>query len=161
MMPKPIEQRLSISMQTVNSHQPTWDQPAPPVPFGVREESKLKLSLEVRNQGDVIIVHCQGRIVYREEAASLSSVVGDVLQSGSKVILDLSGVSSIDSAGIGELALLQTWARERNAVLKLAGVNGMVGGLLELTNLDSVLDIHPTPAAALGSFEQEPACAEC
>ena len=48
-----------------------------------------------------MIVHCQGRIVYRDEAAALSRVVGEVLQNGGKVILDLSGVNSIDSAGIG------------------------------------------------------------
>ncbi len=66
----------------------------------------MKLSLETRNRGDVMIVHCQGRIVYRDEAAALSRLVGEILESGGKVVLDLSGVSSIDSAGIGELASL-------------------------------------------------------
>ena len=32
----------------------------------------------------------------------------------------------MDSAGIGELALLQTWAQERNAELKCAGANDFV-----------------------------------
>jgi len=76
--------------------------------FEPYKESKLKLSLETRNRGDVIIVHCQGRIVYRDEAAVLARVVGEVLQQAKKLVLDLSGVTSIDSAGIGELALLQT-----------------------------------------------------
>ena len=62
--------------------------------FGQHKESQLKLSLETRNRGDVIIVHCQGRIVYRDEAAALSRVVGEVLQQTSKVVLDLSGVSA-------------------------------------------------------------------
>ena len=83
----------------------------------------MKLSLETRNRGDVIIVHCQGRIVYRDEAAALSRVVGEVLQQSRKLVLDLSGVSSMDSAGIGELALLQTWAQGKNANLKCAGPN--------------------------------------
>jgi len=121
----------------------------------------LKLSLETRNSGDVIIVHCQGRIAYRDEAAALSRLVGEVLQHASRVVLDLSGVSSLDSAGIGELALLQTWAQERNASLKCAGANSLVRTLLDLTNLDSVLEVHPSLDAALEAFRDERVCADC
>ena len=86
----------------------------------------MKLRVEARNHGDVIVVHCQGRIVYRDEAAALSRVVGEVLDNGSKLVLDLGGVSSMDSAGIGELALLQTWAQERKAELKCAAPSSVV-----------------------------------
>ena len=121
----------------------------------------MKLSLETRNHGDVIIVHCQGRIVYRDEAAALSRLVGEVLQHTSKLVLDLTGVSSMDSAGIGELALLQTWAQGRNVNLKCAGPNTIVRTLLDLTNLDTVLDVHPSIDAALDSFREEQVTADC
>jgi len=137
-----------------------WGQPGLLGGYRVEKESKLKLSVETRNRGDVIIVHCQGRIVYRDEAAALSRVVGEILHKGSKVVLELSGVSSLDSAGIGEMALLQTWARDRQAELKCAGANTVVSTLLELTNLDSVLELHPTLDSALESFESQ-VCADC
>ncbi len=121
----------------------------------------MKLSLETRNRGDVIVVHCQGRVVYRDEAAALSRLVGEILKSGSKLVLELSGVTAMDSAGIGELALLQTWAQERNAEFKCAGANPMVRTLLDLTNLDSVLEVHPSLDAALESFREEQICADC
>ena len=121
----------------------------------------MKLSLETRNRGDIIVVHCQGRIVYRDEAAALSRVVDEILKSGSKLVLELSGVTAMDSAGIGELALLQTWAQERNAELKCAGANPVVRTLLDLTNLDSVLQVHPSLDAALESFHEEQICADC
>jgi anti-anti-sigma factor len=138
-----------------------WEQPVGPAGFEVEKEPKLKLSLETRNRGDVIVVHCQGRIVYRDEAAALSRLVGEVLQHASKVVLDLSGVRSMDSAGIGELALLQTWAKEKNAELRCSGPNALVQDLLSLTNLDTVLDVHPTIDAALASFRQEEVCSDC
>jgi anti-anti-sigma factor len=125
------------------------------------KESKLKLSLETRNRGDVAIVHAQGRIVYRDEAAALSRMVGDVLQNGGKVILDLSGVSSIDSAGIGELASLHSLAVSQNADLKYASPSPLVRDLLDLTNLDSVLEIHPSVSEALETFQSTEACADC
>jgi len=162
MIPKPLRTRLSISMESNSTNWQTWPQPLDLAALGIHhKESKLKLSLETRNRGDVMIVHCQGRIVYRDEAAALSRLVGEVLQNGGKVILDLSGVSSIDSAGIGELAFLYTWARSQNADLKCASPSPFVRDLLDLTNLDSVLEIHPSVGEALAAFQPREVCADC
>jgi anti-sigma B factor antagonist len=150
-------------MQTIDASCQPWPQPVGPAAFRLDKEPNLKLSLETVNRGDVIIVHCEGRIVYRDEAAALSRVIGGVLVHSNKLVLDLSGVTSIDSAGIGELALIQTWARNENVAFKCAGPNLLVRSLLELTNLDSVLDVHPSLEAALASFreEEQQVCADC
>jgi anti-anti-sigma factor len=161
MVPKPIDSRLSISMQPTDMNWQMSEQPGFLAAFEYPKELKLKLSLETRNCGDVIVVHCQGRIVYRDEAAALSRVVGEVLQQGRKLVLDLSGVSSMDSAGIGELALLQTWAQGQNVALKCAAPTPLVRTLLDLTNLDSVLDVHSSLNEALASFREEQVCADC
>ena|ERR1700722_7804349 len=161
MVPKPSGARLCISMQSPDMNWQTWEQPLSAVAFGINKEPKLKLTLETRNHGDVIVVYCQGRIVYRDEAAALSRVVGEVLQNTNKLVLDLSGVTSMDSAGIGELALLQTWAQEKNAEFKCAGAKPLVRTLLDLTNLDSVVEVHPSIEAALESFSEERVCADC
>jgi anti-anti-sigma factor len=159
-VPKPAHVRLSINMQTMNPDCQTWAQSLGVAAFGLHKEPKLKLSLETRNRGDVMIVHCHGRIVYRDEAAALSRLVGEVLQHTTKLILDLSGVSSMDSAGIGELALLHSWAQGRNANFKCAGPNEFVRNLLDLTNLDSVLEIHSSVDNALESFAGDQVCAD-
>jgi anti-sigma B factor antagonist len=141
----------------------TWQAAQPQIraAFAIRKESTLKLSLETRYQGDIIIVHCQGRIVYRDEAAALSRVVGEVMPHARKLVLDLSGVSSIDSAGIGELALLYTWSQRENTDFKVAGPNSLVRNLLDLTNLNSVLQIHSSVENALESFHEDGVCADC
>ena len=148
-------------MQSIDTSWQTWPQPYCVAAWDPSKELKLKLSLETRNRGDVMIVHCQGRIVYRDEAAALARVVGEVLQGADKVVLDLSGVTSMDSAGIGELALLQTWALKRNADFKCAGPNTLVRNLLDLTNLDTVLEIHPSLHEALEAFQTGEVCADC
>jgi anti-sigma B factor antagonist len=165
MMPKATHLRLSTSMQPTDMN---WqivnlqvsEQPGIEAGFEPYKELKLKLSLEIRNCGDVIVVHCQGRIVYRDEAAEFSRVVGDVLEQARRVVLDLSGVSAMDSAGIGELALVQTCAREKNVELK-CGAQGMVRSVLALTNLDAVVEVHSSLDEALASFREEQVCADC
>jgi anti-sigma B factor antagonist len=149
-------------MPSINTIWETWLPPHRAVALAAQaKESKLKLSLETRNCGDVMIVHGQGRVVYRDEATALARVVSEMLADGGKVVLDLSGVSSIDSAGIGELAFLHTWARAQNADLKFASPTPFVRDLLGLTNLDSVLDIHPSLCEALAAFQSAEACADC
>jgi anti-sigma B factor antagonist len=125
------------------------------------KESQVKLSLEMLNRGDVIILHCQGRVVYRDEAAALARVAGSLLEQTEKLVIDLGGVSAIDSAGLGELALLYSRARERNVSLKWAGASGLVAMLLGLTKLDRVLDVHPSVELALAAIREERVCAEC
>ncbi len=162
MIPKCLSERLSISMGIWDLNRQTRPQPQVIAVFATqRKESKLKLSLEARNRGDVVIVHCQGRIVYRDEAAALSRLVGEILEHGGRVVLDLSGVKSIDSAGMGELAYLQNLARSQRADLKYASPTPFVRELLDLTNLDSVLEIHPSIGEALAAFQTGEVCADC
>jgi anti-sigma B factor antagonist len=149
-------------MQIMETNCQTCPQPVLWANTGIQaKESKLKLSLETRQRGEVIIVHCQGRIVFRDEAVALSSMVGDLLEDGSKVILDLSDVSLIDSAGIGELVLLHTSAQAKNALLKYASPRPFVKDLFDLTHLDSFLEIHPSVSEALAAFQPNEICADC
>jgi anti-sigma B factor antagonist len=121
----------------------------------------LKLSLETRYCNKVAVVHCHGRIVYRDEAASFSRLVGDLVGTGGRVVVDLSGVHFMDGAGLGELVLLHTWSRTREAEMKCAGPSPFVRHLLDLTRVDSLVEIHPTLNHALAAFDnsREAACA--
>jgi anti-sigma B factor antagonist len=159
-LPKPGAERLSTRMENIDSQRQLSWQPADLAALYPDKESTLKLSLETRNRGDVMIVYCQGRIVYRDEAVALSRVVADVVKSTNKVVLDLGGVSSIDSAGMGELAFLQSWSQARNVSLKCASPSPLVRDLLGLTNLDRVLDLHSSLTGALESFCESRQCEE-
>ena len=154
MLPKREVGRLSARMENGNPQWQSFRQPVDLAASFLHKESTLKLSLETRNRGDIMIVHCQGRIVYRDEAVALSRAVADVVKNSNKVVLDLGGVSSIDSAGMGELAFLQSWSQTRNVSLKCASPSPLVRNLLDLTNLDRVLEIYPSLPDALESFRE-------
>lgn len=121
--------------------------------FPGNEESKLKLNLETRRLGDVIVVHCEGRIVFRDEATALSRVAVEALRAAKVVVLDLEGVERIDSAGLGELVFVYVSAEGFGNTVKLAGPNPRVRALLDLTNLSSVFEIYPSLAEALAPGE--------
>jgi anti-sigma B factor antagonist len=118
---------------------------------GYAKENSLSLSLESSRLGDAIVLHCKGRIVFRQEVIKLSQVAGDSIQAAGLVILDLKGVTSIDSAGLGEMVSLHMWARGHGCALKVTGLSSRIRHLLELTNLTSVFEIYATEEEALAT----------
>jgi anti-sigma B factor antagonist len=124
----------------------------PPVPAG--GEKRLKLTLDSRGAGPVVL-HCQGRIIFGPEARALTELVADVLPSARRMVVDLSGVEVVDSAGLGELVLLHMWAEAAGCVVKFASPRECVRRLLELTNLVAVFDAYPSVTEAIAAMHHE------
>ena len=110
----------------------------------------MKLNLRISRLQDAVIVHCSGRIVYRQEARALSRLVMQALQNVELAVLELAGVSAIDSAGLGELVLLHMYSEGHGKTVKLAAVPPQVLELLELSNLTSVFEVCSTVEEATG-----------
>ena len=90
-----------------------------------------------------VLLRCTGRIVAGEEVNILRSVA--LAQSDRKeIVLDLANVSTLDGAGIGILAFLQGRTRSTGQRLRIQNPSARVRELLELTNLDSVIEITPS-----------------
>lgn len=103
-----------------------------------------KLKLELAAVQDVPVLRCQGRISYREEAVQFSQKIAELLPQSKQLIVDLSAVEVIDSAGLGELVLVQLWSQAIGCAIKLAAPRANVLEMLRLTNLVSVLEIYST-----------------
>ncbi len=113
----------------------------------------MSLSLQASHLGDITVIHCRGRIIFRNEAEALSHAVAAALQQSKHIILELQGVSAIDSGGMGELVALHMWAQGCGATLKLSGLSSRLLYLLELTNLTAVFEIFATQEAALNACQ--------
>jgi anti-sigma B factor antagonist len=106
-------------------------------------ESKVKLSTEIEIREEVTVVHCYGRLVYRDEAAALRRTVEGLLPQAQHIVLDLRGVETIDGAGLGHLLAALHKAKASGGTLHLASPSRRTLNLLQLTNLDSVFEIYP------------------
>lgn len=120
----------------------------------------MKLDLETRTIGDVTVLYCRGRFTYREEAMAFSQKIAGLLPHARRVVVELSGLEAVDSAGLGELVVVHMWAKASGCTLKLAGANPRIRELFELTNLLSVFDVSPTLDDALLSFQRQVAKAK-
>lgn len=117
----------------------------------------MKLKFEVSAREDVVILHCKGRIAYREGATALMEKVADLLPDTQQLVLEISGVERIDHNALGELAVILMWARAARCSVRLAGARDHIRELLELTNLISVVTVDASLDHAVSAFRSHAA----
>jgi anti-anti-sigma factor len=94
-------------------------------------------------------------MIFRTEARTLSTIVADALPSARRMVVDLAGIDSVDSGGLGELVLTHLWAEAAGYVLKFASPTKSVRHLFEVTNLVSVFDVYGSVPEAMEAMIQE------
>ena len=111
------------------------------------------MHVEVRKAGDVVIVDLKGKLTAGLGDQILRDTLDELLaESWRKILLNLSEVSFMDSAGLGELVAGLKTARNLGATLKILNQSARVQQSLYITRLLPVFDIHEDEEAALKSF---------
>jgi anti-sigma B factor antagonist len=104
-------------------------------------------------QPDIVVLVITGRITIGRDSQHLEWAVGSlVTEQRKKIIFDLTGVTHIDSTGIGIIMMSAGKVKEAGGELRLAGAAGHVEEVLTMTNVNRILGLHPTTAAAAASF---------
>jgi len=118
----------------------------------------MALQCKVRQQGNVSILDLQGQfsLAMRQEKGGevpiLEKVRGLMDSGNTRVVINLAGVSLLDSAGIGQLIGALTSARTRGGQIKLLKPSSDVRKVLELTQLTRVFEIHDDEERAVQAF---------
>lgn len=81
--------------------------------------------------------------------AAVSEAVGNGLP---RLVIDMEGVSFVDSSGLGSVVAALKQARSSKGDLRLAAPNQQVRVVLELTTLDRVFPYYATVEDALSDF---------
>ncbi len=111
------------------------------------------MRVDVRQAEDVIIVDLNGRLVSGTGDQLLREVMNEVLaQSWTKIVLNLSEVNKIDSAGIGELVASIKMAERFGSKVKLLHVRGQIRDILELSQILPLLEIYESEPSAIEAF---------
>ncbi len=106
-----------------------------------------------RKQGDVTILDVKGKITIGVGDVALRESVGQALESGAKnLLINLAGVSTIDSSGIGELVSAFTTVTNKGGKLKLSSLPPKVTDILQITQWITVFEVYDDEAEALGTF---------
>jgi anti-sigma B factor antagonist len=100
----------------------------------------------------VTVIAFPEQVLGGPEAVELASVVREAAAAGTTtMVLDLSGVTMMNSSGLGMLVATLTSASKNGVALILAAVPEKVAALLAMTQLTQVFDIRDTVDNAVSS----------
>jgi len=122
----------------------------------------MPMTYEARQVGNVTILDVSGRIdvgvplAFGEGANHpLQEVVRDFASKGqTNIVLNLRDVAYIDSSGIGDLVGSATTLRKHGGDLRIVNPTMVVQKLLQVTRVDTVIDVKPDEASALQAFSK-------
>jgi anti-sigma B factor antagonist len=101
----------------------------------------------------VIVLELKGQLQSGVESIRLGQAMDALLsEKQTRVILDLTRTSKVDSAGLGKIVNCLSRLKTAGGVLHLAGVSEMVAGLLKMTKVDRLVKVYPTAAEAAQNF---------
>lgn len=113
-----------------------------------------ELNINERQAGDVTVLDMSGKITIGEGSVALRTAIRRLLEESKKrILLNLAGVSYVDSSGIGELVSSYTAINKEGGQLKLLNLTQKIQDLLTITKLLTVFDTYESEAEALNSFK--------
>ncbi len=106
-----------------------------------------------RKVGGVTVLDLKGKITIGVGDVALRQSVAEVLEAGGRnILLNMNGVTTMDSSGIGELVSTYTTVTNRGGKLKLLNLPSKVSDILQITQLITVFEVHENEDEAVASF---------
>jgi anti-sigma B factor antagonist len=109
---------------------------------------------EIRHQDpDITVTAISGQLNLGNRLADLEHQIKLRIQEGSrKMIMELTGLAYIDSAGLGMIAACAGVMSREGGKFAVVSPAGKVKEMFELTRMDRVIDVFPDLDSALASF---------
>jgi anti-sigma B factor antagonist len=105
-----------------------------------------------RHDGGIGVAHLDGRLDIGSAADVKQGFSDLVAQGDQRIVVDLAGVTFIDSSGLSALVSGLRSARQASGDLRLAAAGPQPVALLSLTSLDQVFRIYPTVQEAVDGY---------
>jgi anti-sigma B factor antagonist len=103
--------------------------------------------------GEVTIMDAEGRITAGDGSVTLRTTGRDLISTGHKnLVLNMAGISYMDSSGIGELVSLLSHANQGGS-LRLLSPSKRVRDLLDMTHVMTLFQVFTEEDAAVRSFD--------
>jgi anti-sigma B factor antagonist len=94
---------------------------------------------------DVVVIKLAGRVMMGSESEQITTLVSELLgQSKRVIIFDLSGITAIDSTGIGRFISSYNQIAAAKGEMRMAGPTNLLTRVFHLCGLDTVFRFYAT-----------------
>lgn len=114
------------------------------------------LNITERRSGKVIVVDLEGNIRLGEGSAQFRELIRQLALNGErKILLNMAGITYIDSSGLGEMVAGFTSLQKIDGEMKLLHLTKRVNELMMITKLLTVFEAFDNEAQAIESFRKD------
>ena len=111
------------------------------------------MTVTARIVDGITILDVQGTVTVGEQAERLRDKVRSVVHEGARrILVNMAGISYVDSAGLGELIAAYTTTKRQGGTLKLLNTTKRLTDLLVITKLTTVFETFDNEPEAIASF---------
>ncbi len=111
------------------------------------------MKIDARTRDGVTVLEPKGKITIGVGDVALRQAVHEQLEGGAtNLLIDMSGVTTMDSSGVGELVSTYTTVTNRGGKLKLLHLPPKVNDVLQITQLITVFETYEDEDEAVRSF---------
>ena len=115
--------------------------------------AESKLTIEERHAGDVTVLILTGQMLLDDGDLAFGKRITDLIDRGcAKIVLDLGGVTYIDSSGVGMIVFQLKALQQKGGDMKLLHLNPRAESLFGMLKLLVMFDRFEDEAAAVRSF---------
>ncbi len=115
----------------------------------------MALDITGRDVDGVRVLSLKGRVVFGDEATALRDEVKSLIDSGNKkVVLNMSNITFVDSAGLGALVSAHNVTRTNGGALRLCHLGPKIMHMLEMTNMHTVFLVSASETDAIRAFSK-------
>jgi len=111
------------------------------------------MEIRERRDGDFIILSPAGRIDNDSSAAFQQKLLSCIGAPAARVVVDLSGVEFISSAGLGALMTAAKQAKASQARIGVAALRPVVQEIFTISRFGHVVRVFATPADAMAALQ--------
>ena len=111
------------------------------------------MQIAERSAGKVTVLDLSGQITFTQGDQQFKDKVNSLVHQGQKhILVNLAGVTHVDSAGLGELVAAFTTVTRAGGSMKLVNLTTRLRDLLAITKLLTVFDTFDSEQEALKQF---------
>ena len=115
--------------------------------------AESKLTIEERLAGDVTILALTGQMLLDDGDLAFGRRINDLIERGLvKIVLNLGGLTYIDSSGVGMMAAKLKRLKEKGGDMRLLHLSARAESLFGMLKLLLVFETFQDEAAAVRSF---------
>jgi anti-sigma B factor antagonist len=112
----------------------------------------VNFSATIRQVGQVSVVEVSGQLTSLESGALCNSIAQLLREGRKQILLNLSGLTYLDSSGIGDLVRTYMSIVKRGGEMKVVGLTDKAEEILKITQLYQVFQEFQDETSALRSF---------